>query len=43
MPELVAILWLPVAIALMAVTYVVTLGAMHARRMPAEEWIEEGR
>lgn len=37
MPEFVAILWLPAAIAFMAVTYVLTLGAVH----PAPERVEE--
>jgi hypothetical protein len=29
MPEVLAILWLPTAIAFMAVTYVITLGAVN--------------
>lgn len=41
MPEFVAILWLPAAIAFMAVTYVVTLGAVHPAPKPINDRIDE--
>lgn len=37
MPEVLAILWLPTAIAFMAVTYVVTLGAVNPAPKPVEK------
>jgi hypothetical protein len=41
MPELLVILWLPAAIAFMAVTYVLTLGAVHPGPRPVEERIDD--